>query len=144
MLKETMETASSNQIISLMRKRAQRGGTLVWGHTAGWWRGLRSPDPQPRICPSGYITDLHWLTSHLSFHHTVGGFLMKEKREGDRGGGSWFQRWEGISMNLVAERGARWGDGCRFAMLRRKKWEDMCRGVSEGCGWVKTSFRDGD
>lgn len=83
MLKETVETASSNQIISLMRKQAQRRGTLVWGHTAGWWSRLRSPDPQPRICPSVYITDLHWITSHLSFHHTVGGFQMKERREGD-------------------------------------------------------------
>lgn len=65
MLKETVETASSNQIISLMRKQAQRGGTLAWGHTAGWWRGLRSPDPQPRICASVCIGDLHWLTSRV-------------------------------------------------------------------------------
>ena len=32
-------------------------------------------------------------------------------------------------MKLVAECGARWGDGCRFAMLRRKKWEDVSWGV---------------
>ena len=47
-------------------------------------------------------------------------------------------------MQPVAECGARWADGCRFAMLRRKKWGNMCPGVSEGCGWVKPRFRDGD